>query len=450
MIKRFLYLSFRVFHAAKSWIMKRFTKAGLLVLAGLVASAVVGLDTHQTLAYQAFTFLLALVLTSIACGVLFRARLSAYRKLPKFGTAEESLSYRILIKNRTQKRQFGLYLRENLEESPPSFEEFSGAREPDEKKRNPFDRRVGYHRWLWLLYRKQTARVNERSIPDLPSGGEQEVHARVVPLRRGRLTLHGLEIVRTDPFGLWKSYKKLPMTQTVLVLPKRYPLPSIPLPGTRKYQPGGVALASSVGDSEEFLSLRDYRPGDPLRRIHWKSWAKMGEPIVKEYQDEFFVRHALILDTFQKTEQSEILEEALSVAASFAYTIQTQESLLDLMFVGTEAYCFTSGRGIAHVDRMLEILASVRVCSDKPFSTLPALVMERASLLSGCICVLLSWDEERKKLIHLLKALGLPVLVLVITDHEASQPLDPGPMKSDPENLHRLQVGKIKEGLARL
>ncbi|KPK29880.1 MAG: hypothetical protein AMK69_05215, partial [Nitrospira bacterium SG8_3] len=69
MIKRFLYLNFRVFHVIKSWIMRRFTKAGLLVLAGLGASAVVGLDTHQTLAYQAFTFLLALVLTSIACGV---------------------------------------------------------------------------------------------------------------------------------------------------------------------------------------------------------------------------------------------------------------------------------------------------------------------------------------------------------------------------------------------
>jgi hypothetical protein len=156
------------------------------------------------------------------------------------------------------------------------------------------------------------------------------------------------------------------------------------------------------------------------------------------------------LDTFQETDQSEILEEALSVAASFAYTIQTQESLLDLMFVGTEAYCFTSGRGIAHVDRMLEILASVRVCSDKPFSTLPALVMERASMLSGCVCVLLSWDEQRQKLIHLLKALELPVLVLVITDDEASQALDPGPMKDEPENLRMLRVGQIEEGLARL
>jgi hypothetical protein len=76
--------------------------------------------------------------------------------------------------------------------------------------------------------------------------------------------------------------------------------------------------------------------------------------------------------------------------------------------------------------------------------------MERASLLSGCICVLLSWDEERQELIHLLKALGLPVLVLVITDDEPPQALDPGPMKDDPENLRRLQVGKVMEGLARL
>jgi uncharacterized protein (DUF58 family) len=178
--------------------------------------------------------------------------------------------------------------------------------------------------------------------------------------------------------------------------------------------------------------------------------AKIGKPVVKEYQDEFFVRHALILDTFQKTPYSEIFEEAVSIAASFACSIQTQESLLDLMFVGAQTYCFTSGRGLAHVDKMLEILASVQPCKDRPFSTLPPLVMERASLLSGCICVLLSWDEERKSLIGMLKALGIPVLVLVVTDDKVSQPLGPGPMETDPGSLHMLQVGKIEEGLARL
>jgi uncharacterized protein (DUF58 family) len=171
---------------------------------------------------------------------------------------------------------------------------------------------------------------------------------------------------------------------------------------------------------------------------------------VKEYQDEFFVRHALILDTFQKTEFGELFEEAVSVAASFAYSMETQESLLDLMFVGTEAYCFTSGRGLAQTEKILEILASVKACRDKPFSTLSPMVIERASLLSGCICILLSWDEEREKLINLLKALGIPVLVLVITDDKTKQTFDPDQIKGQLEEFHVLKVGKIEEGLAEL
>ena len=207
-------------------------------------------------------------------------------------------------------------------------------------------------------------------------------------------------------------------------------------------------MASSVGDSEDFVSLREYRPGDPLRKIHWKSWAKTGKPVVKEYQDEFFVRHALILDTFQKTAHSEILEEAVSIAASFACEVQTQESLLDLMFVGTEAYCFTSGRGLAHTDKMLEILAAVIACQDKSFDYLTPVVISRASMLSGCICIFLCWDEERRKLVNYLKALGLPILVLIIATGEGNDDHpDPELMKDKVENFHLLKLGKIQEGL---
>jgi hypothetical protein len=196
--------------------------------------------------------------------------------------------------------------------------------------------------------------------------------------------------------------------------------------------------------------MRDYRPGDPLRRIHWRSWAKTGRPMVKEYQEEFFVRHGLILDTFQKTERSAKFEEAVSLASSFACAVQTQESLLDLMFVGPEAYCFTAGRGLALTDRMLEILACVRPCVDKEFTSLPPIVFERSSLLSGCICILLSWDEERQQFISNLLELGIPTLVLVITEAVDSAPLDPGPMRGKPERFLRLEVGKIEEGLAKL
>ena len=231
------------------------------------------------------------------------------------------------------------------------------------------------------------------------------------------------------------------------MLPKRYPLRGIRLPGARQYQRGGVTLALSVGDSEEFMSLREYRPGDPVRRIHWKRSATRGTPLIKEFQDEFFVRQALVLDTFSPTEPSEVFEEAVSVAASVACSIETQESLLDLMFVGAEAHCFTAGRGLGNTDRMLEILAGVRVCRDKPFRALHGAVIDRRTALSGCICVLLAWDEERRRFIDHLRALGVPSLVLLVTD--ASDP-DARALEPAVDGVHRLEVGRIAEGLARL
>src|SRR5215470_14482377 len=184
----------------------------------------------------------------------------------------------------------------------------------------------------------------------------------------------------------------------------------IRIAGTRKYQPGGVALASTVGDSEEFIGLRDYRAGDPMRRIHWKSWARVGRPVVKEYLDEFFVRHALVLDTFTSHPGDPVFEEAVSVAASIAVSMRTQESLLDLMFVGPEAYCFTAGRGLAHTEQLLEVLACVGPCRDKPFRSLQHAVIDRLDVLSGCVCVLLGWDEARQELVRQLEVLGAPVL----------------------------------------
>jgi len=206
-----------------------------------------------------------------------------------------------------------------------------------------------------------------------------------------------------------------------------------------------------VGDSEEFAALRDYRPGDPLRRIHWKSWAKTGKPVVREFQEEFFVRHALVLDTFQEKTYSHAFEEAVSVAASFAYTVKTQDSLLDLIFVGARAYCFTSGRGISHVEKTMEILSSVAPCTDKPFGVLAGEVLSRVSLFSGCICVLLDWDQQRQDFIQSLKALHVPLLVIVIQDSDEKQgvPRDLGPMKSDPDHFIVLDAGNVEEQLAR-
>jgi uncharacterized protein (DUF58 family) len=275
------------------------------------------------------------------------------------------------------------------------------------------------------------------------------VRLEVTPLRRGVLRFDAVAVACPDAFGLFRTFVRVPLAGSLLILPKRYFLPPMELPGQLKYQHGGVALAASVGESEEFVSLRDYRPGDPVRHIHWPSWAKTGEPIVKEFQDEFFTRHALILDTFLPVAASEVFEEAVSVAASLACTVQAQESLLDLMFVGPEAYCFTMGRGVGHLEQLLEILASVQPCCDREFRSLFQLVLRHAGELSGCLCVFVEWDEQRKEFVRHLREMGVPLMVFVVTEAGAPQ-LQPGPMAGEPERFRRLEVGKVAEELMKL
>lgn len=442
-MKRFWYRLFRSTASFQYRFGRRFTGAGKLVLGALGAAAMIGFDTNRTVGYQAFTFLVALLLLALAWSFRFRGRLTVRRVLPRFVTAGEPGWYRLVVRNGTRRRQRGLVLLENLADPRPSFEEFTTAREPGEERRNWFDRTVGYPRWEWLLERNRSAHIEPQPLPSLPPGDAGEVRVPLRAARRGRLDFTGVTIARPDPFGLVNALATLGLPQSLLVLPKRYAMPDLALPGTRKYQPGGVALASSVGDSEEFVALRDYRPGDPVRRIHWKSLARVGKPVVKEYQDEFFVRHALVLDTFAAHEPSDAFEEAVSVAASVACSIRTQDALLDLLFVGPETYCFTAGRGLGDVDRMLEVLASVRACRDKPFRALHHAVLERRAALSGAICVLLAWDEPRREFIGELRALGTPARVFVVTEKDARVPARPG-------EVQHLVAGAIAEGLARV
>jgi hypothetical protein len=111
------------------------------------------------------------------------------------------------------------------------------------------------------------------------------------------------------------------------------------------------------------------------------------------------------------------------------------------MFIGADAYCYTAGRGQLTTGHLLEILAGVQPCRDKPFLTLEHAVLARRAALTGCICVLLAWDEPRIAFAHRLRALGVPLLVMVVTATPPSE---------RPSWLHVLVPGRIQEALARL
>jgi uncharacterized protein (DUF58 family) len=429
-----MYRGYRFISWSTYWTKRRYTAAGQAMLGGVMVAMISGLDVENAVGYQAFTLLLALLLIAMVFSLRFRAAFSVERLLPRVATAEQPFTYRVLVRNLSGQAQAGITLIEDLSDPRPPFKEWRDYKLDENRHLQPFR----FHQGRFRSPFKQVT-VKEADVPPLPPQQSGETLVEMTPWRRGVVRLEGVTFARPDPFGLYRALRKSSLPQTILVLPKRYPLPPIALPGALKYQQG-----------DEFVSLREYRRGDPPRHIHWRSWAKVGKPIVKEFEDEFFVRHALVLDTFTARPQSELFEEAVSVAASFACTVLTQESLLDLLFVGAEAYCFTAGRGLAHADQMLEILGSVQPCYQQPFATLERAVLEHANVVSGCVCVLLEWDELRQRFVEKLKMLGLPVLVLVVRPAGDTQPLDPGPMTDSPENLHSLEVGRIEQQLAML
>jgi uncharacterized protein (DUF58 family) len=443
-IFRLLYRGYRIVSWLRYWEVRRFTAAGQTLFIAATVAALLGFDPENSVGYQGFTLILGLLCVAVLFGFGFRPSFAAERLLPRFGTVGQPFTYRVRLRNLTAKPQTGLTLLDGLADPRPDFAGWKALQLDDEKHVRPFrlsQRRRGNP--------FRPAQVNEAPVPALPPWQAAEVRVELTPLRRGIVRFDSLTLARPDPLGLVRALRKVPLPSSVLILPRRYPLPPVALPGGVKYQRGGVAMASHVGQSDEFVALRDYRRGDPVRHIHWRSWAKAGKPIVKEFEDEFFVRHALILDTFTDRPHSDEFEEAVAVAASFACAVLTEESLLDLLFVERQAYCFTAGRGLAHADQMLEILASVQPCAGS-FAALDHLVVSHAGVVTGCLAVLLAWDEPRQRLVAKLQRLGLPLRVLVIRPAGQHQPLDPGPLRDQPERLIALEVGKVEEQLAKL
>ncbi|HNT27858.1 MAG TPA: DUF58 domain-containing protein [bacterium] len=441
-MRRRLYIWYRRTERFSRYLRERLTPVGMLVWVLFFAALIFGLNTQKSMVFQILAILFSLLTLSRLADRSFSPRLAVRRHLPKYGAVGTPLRYPVTVRNLGDRAEKGLTLRETPEDPTPSFEEWRDTPEPGEEERNRFDRLMRYYRWEWLIGKRIGATFEPTELPTLAPGETRDIELTLTPTRRGVVRLAGLRAERSDPFGIWKRGLVVPADGRLTVLPRLYPVNAPDFCGHRRYHPGGVPSAHKTGDSEEFTQVREYRPGDPLRKIHWRSTARTGMLTVKEFQNEYFARVGIILDTFLKRSFSAVLEEAVSVAASYVARGGSDDEMVDLMFVGADAYSFTGGRGVASTDRMLEILAGVEPCRDRPFDDLLRVVAERAALLCGAVVVLTGWDDRRQRLLETLDAARVEHLALLVTDNAATVPGAP------PARV--LEVGRIAEGLRRL
>jgi len=101
-------------------------------------AASVGTDVENNVVYQEFALLLALLISAFVGSRFFRARFSANRVMPRFGTAGRPMPYRVRVKNLTTRSQTGLTLLENFADPCPPFEEWLAFRRSENKRLRPF------------------------------------------------------------------------------------------------------------------------------------------------------------------------------------------------------------------------------------------------------------------------------------------------------------------------
>ncbi|MBQ1017522.1 DUF58 domain-containing protein [Micromonospora sp. D93] len=140
-------------------------------------------------------------------------------------------------------------------------------------------------------------RCGERTVPvpvlRLRPGRDTEVRYDVPTDRRGVVPVGPLRVTRRDPLGLVALARPYGAAVPVWVHPRIHPLTAVPRGAGRSLdgRVDGVPHGSITFDS-----LREYVVGDELRRVHWRTSARVGELMVRENVDTSMPRLVVLLD----------------------------------------------------------------------------------------------------------------------------------------------------------
>jgi uncharacterized protein (DUF58 family) len=176
---------------------------------------------------------------------------------------------------------------------------------------------------------------------------------------RGVFDLGPLQLQLADPLGIAVRSVVAADATKLTVFPRVDAIQ--PLPRTLGYDPqAGADQPNALGRTgEDFYALRPYELGDDLRRVHWKSSAKLDELMIRQDEMPWEGRSTVVLDLRRGVHTPASLELAVSAAASVASASWRRHGLLRLITTDDVDSGFASGH--AHVDAILEHLASAQL-----------------------------------------------------------------------------------------
>lgn len=256
--------------------------------------------------------------------------------------------------------------------------------------------------------------------------------------KRGWFSLSPTKVESGDIFGMFLSVKRFKSDQRLLVIPYMFDFQFILAPFG--ILPGGHALREKTLDVTPYAAgIREYVPGDPLKRIHWPSSEKKQMLIVKEFEKDPLAEVWIFLDGKKSVHirnnetglpnlhqiwwnrnkkafrlPPDTAEYAISIAASIAKYYITQKREVGLVSAGQSHMVLPAERGERQLGKILETLAVLEPEGDLPIW---ALVNAQARHLARGSTVILITPETDEHILTITMELihrGLiPVIILI-------------------------------------
>lgn len=311
-----------------------FTREGRIIVVMAIAVGFAAINTGNNLLYLLLGWLLSFIVASGVLSELSMRGLSVERRPPPRVFAGQPFLMEVAIHNDKPK----------LASFSIEVEDLYGGR--------PIDKRCYFLK--------------------IPPQKTQRTSYRHTIFKRGLHRFEGYRIATKFPFGLFRKSRDVERASEILV----YPAPVVVTrPPPRAHVLGEVS-AQTAGRRGDFFGLREHRTGDDRRDVHWRSTARSGRMMVREYEDEHTKSVTVLVDNALPDEcrvarepgelvppatqlQLDALERAVAVASSLCSSYLAAGYQVELVARGRSVPAETGRAHEARLARALALLPAV-------------------------------------------------------------------------------------------
>ena len=229
-------------------------------------------------------------------------------------------------------------------------------------------------------------------------GGRRETELKYsleCPLR-GFYTVGPVAVRVQDTFGLFHREKEIHLYDDFLVFPKMEDVKDAFVKSKVPKIFTGAVNIRQPGEGSNFYNLREYVPGDPMRKVNWKAFARSGKMMVNDFERDAVSDIILIIDSRNVSETGPVSRNSLvystRAAASLAQYFLSRRDSVGLVIYGDEIVSVDRDTGKKQLYILLTKLAGAMARGNTPLKVVTNRIMPHIN--KGSPIIILSPLED--------------------------------------------------------